>query len=207
MSYTRILCQDHFTQGQVNRMKICLNQYQLLQNFLVPDNLTLSNTIVAGQTKLYDVRTDLTTTNLIVNSFGNLTLRAGNEVKIEPGAVINSGSSFHAYIDTQCSTIDQNNSARTVKKENITQINSLEIFTEIKIAPNPSNGNFRLQTVTIKGYAREIIIRDILGRVISVVENPQQYEFDFNLEKELPGLYIINVYYETEVLSKKIILD
>ena len=128
-------------------MRSIIANSALLQNTLVPDDLALDNvTISAGQTDLYDVAHTMDVTNLTVQTGGDLTLRAGDRITIDPGSFIE--GKFIATIDGQCNTIDYQNSAKTddTARQNNETVNELaeEAEYDLKIYPNPAAGIFTI---------------------------------------------------------------
>lgn len=84
--------------------------------------------------------------------------------------------------------------------------NALSELTEIiSLYPNPTNGTFILKANDNLEFPKQIIIRDVMGRNVKVIDKPAAYEHEFNLEKESPGIYMITVYYTDKLISKRII--
>lgn len=153
------------------------------------------------------------------------------KIVIKPGTYFKPGSFVHVVAtNVQCSdnliagddidffctanvsmkTVGQNTPSnpniQNTKKENIHDNFSDKIFeTSFAVMPNPTNGTFKLQANNNLEYPKQIIIRDVLGRNVAVIENMNTYEYEFNLEKESPGIYMITVYYTDKVISKRVI--
>ncbi len=148
MCYSPPDCMTHFTSGQGDRMRLMIANSTLLQNVIVPNSLTISSlTVGSGSTKLYDVLNDLTVqTSVTVQSGGTLTLRAGESIYLQNDFSADNSSSWHAYIDNTCSTIDANNSAKGTnltnigkKSSSILPVMNIGSLFGLKIYPNPAN--------------------------------------------------------------------
>lgn len=154
-------CLKYFTPQQVNRMKTLIQTHPILQPVKVPDNLILNPlTVNNGETKLYDVVNKLEAYNLTVNPGATLTLRAGKEIIIGPNTHIKSGSSFRAYIDTVCSTVDTYNSA--IVEQVKTKQKETESQREILVYPNPTSCLLYIETP----YELTYEIYNVLGNKI-----------------------------------------
>jgi Zn-dependent metalloprotease len=73
------------------------------------------------------------------------------------------------------------------------------------IIPNPTNGAFKVATDNSIEYPKQIIVRDVMGRNVKVIDNPISFETEINIETQNAGVYMISVYYSDKVLSKRII--
>lgn len=123
---------------------------------------------------------------------------------------IKSGSEFHAYIAPACSGgARMGNPNQTSTNENFLEKTSSNQYTksDFVIMPNPTTGIFKLQTNTDLEYPKQIIIRNVMGQTIRNIENVSSFENEFNLSKENAGIYVINVYYNDKVMSKRIIIE
>lgn len=116
----------------------------------------------------------------------------------------NRGGAVRCYTDNQ---ISYKNFADTCNYIFIpTSVNELSDSNVIyKLYPNPTSGTFILKPNNNLEYPKQIIIRDVMGRNVKVIDKPAGYEHELNLEKEPSGIYMITVYYSDKVISKRII--
>jgi hypothetical protein len=215
MGYVAPTCMQLFTNGQGERMRTMIANSSLLQGVTVPNTLTVNNvTIGAGVTRLYDVLNYLTAQNVLVNSGGSLTLRAGQDIVLTNGFQAASGSSFHAYMDNACSTIDQPNAARKSitgippQQSGNTEISEPGALTA-DIYPNPVNGVANI--IVNAGEARFIEVKAISASGVLLksmkypvtVKGAQRIQWDVSGFAQ--GIYVIQISDGTRVINKKVI--
>ena len=81
------------------------------------------------------------------------------------------------------------------------------LSTNFSIAPNPSNGNFKINLNTAL-YAYSVEIFDVTGRSIFEKNyNNQELEQSISLENKISGIYFINIKSQGAMLTKKIIIN
>ncbi len=82
---------------------------------------------------------------------------------------------------------------------------------ETNLFPNPSNGNSTLQFYLPKSSNIEIVIYDILGNKIEVVENEHcsagKYLFDLNVSDYISGIYTISITTDYSKSIEKLIIN
>lgn len=106
MAYVEPHCMQNFTNGQGARMRNAIAQTSLLQGVTVPDNLVLTNLSISNQ-QLYSTLTSVTAnTNVTAQSGSTATFRAEELVVLGNGFSAVSGSTFHAYIQSVCNSIN-----------------------------------------------------------------------------------------------------
>ncbi|OJV25454.1 MAG: hypothetical protein BGO32_00070 [Bacteroidetes bacterium 37-13] len=213
MAYIPPSCMQSHTIGQKNRMFSIIANSSLLQNSLVSDYYTLANTTVSsGQDVLYDTQVGITTQgNVTVLSGGKLTLRAGEEIILNNGFIAETGSVFIAEINSQCSTIDHNNSAKTdetvVANASFNENNN--IAQSLSIYPNPSHGKFNIDFYpsdeTIYFSVVDMVGQNVLDFKKTYVAGQTIETLDLSNQAE--GIYIVTIkgmYYN---IAQKIILQ
>lgn len=165
----------------------------------------------------YQYNNKIEVQNFTANSGSDVTITSNTEIALLPNDDFNQGSIVNLYITPACvggarlgNTANPRNeglsseAARTLSQET-KNLNVNESQFSFAVIPNPTNGTFKLQTSNNLEYPKQIIIRDVMGRNVKIIDNPNAYEHEFNLEKESPGIYMINVYYTDKVISKRII--
>ncbi len=175
------------------------------------------NLIVNSPTTTYKYNSKVSLQNVSVNSGGVLDVSSNTEVEVLADFNSHSGSIADLYIaPSGCSgsarfgnttpdrTIGSGNGMPT---EFASEKDNKQFFKETNflIMPNPTTGFFKLQLDNSLEYPQKIIIRDVLGRIIKSVEHPDSFEFEFSLANEKEGVYVINVYYNDKVISKRVI--
>ena len=183
MSYTTPNCMQSHTPNQGQRIRNTIANSNWLQSVVVPQNITYNNlSIETSQNFLYDVQSSISLkSNNKILSNGNLILRAGENISIEPNFEAAFGSTLILQIERTCGTIDVTNSARTgfFDVSIISEPSSLQPY------PNPiSEGilNFGKVAETYNLYNSQ-------GVLISQGQNVDGVNVD-NLES---GIYLIIV--------------
>lgn len=184
--------------------------------------------ITETSNKNYNYNSRIEATNYKVNSGTTVNMTSSDYIRLSadyqynyplpatPGNVeIKLGSEFHAYIATGCvggarfgnNTQGKNHDS---SNETLTQVmNNKDQFAKpassFLVMPNPTNGAFKLQLDNGLEYPKQIVIRDVLGRIVTSVDNPDSYDYEFSLSGEKDGVYMVIVYYSDNVFSKRII--
>lgn len=188
-----------------------------------PTDLDLTETGAYSSNEFKEAENDITSDAIV---FGNLnvTYRAGNEIHLNPGFMVQntfaSSNYFHGFIHA-CnqpgnsfmrynpnntlagvnSSVTDNAIANDVKlrqkKENTE--------TEIKVFPNPNNGTFTIHILNSFNPENGVEICDLMGRVVfSKGLIKQQEVLDLNLEN---GTYLIKYYDAIKAQSQAIIIN
>lgn len=147
--------------------------------------------------------------NVTVNN-GPLYVTSNTEIELLPNININNGSIADLYIaPSPCvggarfgNFGNQNNTSNQNSTNPEIKVTSPISFL---IIPNPSNGTFKVATDNSIEYPKQIIVRDVMGRNVKVIDNPISFETEINIETQNAGVYMISVYYSDKVLSKRII--
>lgn len=184
-------------------------------------NLTLGNRdVVYDQT--FDVKNILTidpsttttsfadpvinTPNFIIRPNTNVNILAGEAIVLKPGFSSLSGSNTKiAIINTGCEA------AGRFSNPNFIDVLDKKIVPDLDITifPNPSSdGHLNLRVTTVESGSIEILIFDILGKVILNVNQQTlpvgESSFDFDLES---GIYIIKTNFKERTISQKVIVN
>ena len=77
----------------------------------------------------------------------------------------------------------------------------------VSVAPNPSNGTFSLvpENIDLKDF-RSITIYNGMGTVIYRSENPAMLGSSIHLDQAVPGVYMLQIVLNDQVLSQKFII-
>ncbi|MEZ4937775.1 MAG: T9SS type A sorting domain-containing protein [Crocinitomicaceae bacterium] len=153
-----------------------------------------------------------------IKESGDITTHAGKEVYIGNGFHVESGAYWHAYVywdgcNIQRSTIADNEGGRSDNLEdyhndfhgsNEATINHSSEFSNMKVFPNPSKGEF---TIELDQGFKDIIIevRDLLGKLVYTSNNSGRiHSVNTNLKG---GIYFVHCIVQGKVRTKKIVLE
>jgi len=144
-------------------------------------------------------------------------MKAGHEIRLEPGFHAHAGSDFHAFIDyVACTSIQRlgthNESNNNSNIETFSKNRKSEYF----LSPNPSTGIFSLQ---LNENAGEVFIYNPLGQVVYEMDNikwpmangntsainPQPLTID--ISSRPAGIYFIKVISEGNIYTEKVVLQ
>lgn len=210
MAYVPPGCMTHFTTGQGTRMRSMLANSAVLANIIVPNSLTITSlTLNSGNNRLYDVLDDLTAqTSVVVNSGGNLTLRAGQNVYLKNGFHAKAGSSFRGYIETACSTTGSSNSAVALDTNSHIP-DGLENNFQVDLRPNPATQIVNLYVSADKSTTVNVKLVSQSGVIIKEL-NQKTHANGMNAISlqiaDIPtGVYFIRVYNGRNVVVKKLV--
>jgi hypothetical protein len=196
----------HVSSNQINYpIQVCCRSQMSIVNQITSTNIDNQQAAIS-----------IDASNIIDNG-ASARYHAGGEVKLSTGFSATPGSYFHGYIENctgvfnRMSNTDNtnnngngNNVAVSKQDEIINNILPTELK-NIDLYPNPNNGEFKLSLNKNEGLPKSIIIRDAQGIEIKSIQNPTQYDYDFNLTDLSDGLYIINAFYKDKVVSKRFI--
>lgn len=165
----------------------------------VPENRELDDESIAdGDTECFDALQNITVLDFSVEAGGSATLIAGQNIVLLPGARIEPGGYFHAYI-TQDDTYCAGPVAKELDAEEVivaaaeTPVRIREdLFFEV--FPNPTQGSFTLELTSVDPEQnRTVEVLTMLGRRLHIQALPPQRQHTLSLEGHPPGLYIIRV--------------
>ncbi|NLN96449.1 MAG: T9SS type A sorting domain-containing protein, partial [Bacteroidales bacterium] len=162
----------------------------------VPTTLTLENiTVEIDDVMCFGASEVLTVSDVVVKDGGDLTLIAGQSIKLLPGFTVEEGGYLHAYIsDTYCANptplVVAKDSESTLP-ETITEL--IEDNLLFKVYPNPTLDNFTLDMIDYD-EAITVEVYDLLGDRIIIKQLSGAKKYEFNLTKQARGVYIIRVF-------------
>ncbi len=173
----------------------------------VPTALTLEDiTVEIDDVMCFGASEVLTVSDVVVKAGGDLTLIAGQSVKLLPGFRVEEGGYLHAYIsDTYCA----NPTPLVVAKDSESTLP--EVISEIpeghsffRVYPNPTLSTF---TLDMYDYESEIIVEiyNMVGSKIMSKEVSGFSKYVFDLSKQHGGIYIIRVLKGNETAVERII--
>lgn len=170
---------------------------------------------VASGVENFQYNSKIEVQNFTAQNGSDVTITSNTEIALLPSDNFNQGAIANLFIAPACAggarfgnpasgkNTDQTfNSSISSASDKLSNPNETSNY--FLISPNPSHGIFKLQLDNNLQYPKQIVIRDVMGRSVKIIDNPS-YEEDVNLEKESPGIYMINVYYDNKVISKRII--
>jgi hypothetical protein len=76
---------------------------------------------------------------------------------------------------------------------------------KISISPNPGKGVFNIQCSNFK--VQSLAVYDVLGNIILNNFEPGTLNFELNLSGQPKGIYLLKIYSDKEVLTKKLVLE
>jgi hypothetical protein len=165
------------------------------------------------------------TSQFIVHSGGNLTLKAGKEIVIRPCTAILSGSVFRAHIeDLDCSDLvmlsdtESEYDASICSSQNpplAKQVSSIKYNlynqTNIKITPNPFTVDTRISISLSSPDIITLTVYDILGNQIATLADGEalsagSHNFSFSGQNINSGVYYVVMSSSTERISRPLML-
>ena len=172
---------------------------------------------------------EITTNEFIMEANTEVKMTAGASIVLGPGVHIESGSTFHAYIDellcsagsksmsvaSPINNLNNNNAqiglADTVVKEFSVENSNNDVYQNtFSISPNPFNGSTQVH-LTVAGSSHiKITITDMYGVKVNTITDKDfasgNYTFDWNASGRSPGIYFCILETPKETVSKRIIL-
>lgn len=162
----------------------------------------------------YHYNKKVTLQNVTTNPTAGLVVTSNTEIELINDINFNNGSDNELYITPACTGGARMGNPNSSANSNTDVDNTLSktrsnqiIKNDFIVMPNPTTGVFKLQTNSDLEYPKQITIRDVLGQTVYDIENPNSFENEFNLSKENAGIYMINVFYNDKVMSKRIIKE
>ncbi len=178
------------------------------------NNMYLHNKIFSGLQDFWSANT-LNVDNVIFKNTSNITLRAGQYIKITSGHIEN-GSTFHAYIDEidPCSNTNNRSLDNTYyqnilsEKMDVFNYNNISIpDLDFMVIPNPNDGNFSLKILKDIKYSYYLDILNIYGISIYQLNNIYKNEINVNLVNINDGIYFIRLMIEDKIYIKKLVIQ
>jgi hypothetical protein len=158
----------------------------------------------------YWANTYITSTRTIAGSTANeVTYKAGNYVRLDPGFTATQNSYFHAHIEPCGSTADreaEENETALVDKEWIDMDFSSLQNQYLMAQPNPFSHQTNFVFALKKPSVVSLIIKDIYGREITKIIHRQRYEegtYQANFEtNDLPAGIYTAVFLEDDAIKQ-----
>jgi hypothetical protein len=154
---------------------------------------------------------------VIIKDNSNIIFAAGESIVLGPGFSVEAGSTFDAYIkDSYCASPTQMNMVNT-SLHNMTANDKFQVTppsldtksstaNEIRISPNPSNGEFEVSTNGTSLQNARIRIFDLMGNTIYNDYISTGDMKKISIDKQPVGIYLLNVTdNEGQITTRKII--
>lgn len=180
----------------------------------IPDDREIDGlTIEEGESECYDAYNNIIVQNLTVETGGELTLIAGNSIKIQPGSHIKNGAYFQAHITTnnsfcggQIIPLSSYVSPGTINNMKALAEDIMTTTAGFRVYPNPTIGQFRLALNDFNENSKiKIEIISPLGESIISVEPPEMKQYLFDLSARQPGMYFIRITQDDDIGIVKLI--
>jgi len=180
----------------------------------VPENTVVQNVVVtSGQTQCFNATNMITVagsgTTFLVETGGNATFIAGQNILYLPGTTVQPGGYMHGYIAPNgpwCGT-----QAPSIPSSSIVagtgDISPAGAENWIRVYPNPTDGRFTLEIFGVdEKLSSDVLIRNMLGATVLKEDFGGQNKRIFDLENRPPGVYLITLTKGTLKGTAKIIL-
>jgi len=199
-----------FGNGGRNNARRIRDTHIFLRNYrVVPDNLFLqSETIEDDFISNHLARNIIHTnnSNIFYEAGSEGRMRAANEIILSPGVIIEEGSDFRAYIDTESCIVNRRIDNNSIEGTAIIEQESNEDFIlEMDIYPNPTKNILHL--ILSKKIENSIIeIFDFnSGTLVQKKEYQNSKTIELNLSNLPNGIYILKLSHENGIITKQII--
>lgn len=190
---------------------------------VVCENSGIAPGIIAGKT----ITTDASCNFTISGSSQPIEMKATEEITLKPGFSSELNSDFYAHL-TDCEDYEvrsqnansnnsesngyNNNQLTNESIANIGQLQSIKPetinnFLELRIFPNPSNGEFSISPSTREAEISEIVLQNILGKPIPFSQTKTTDEIRINISNQPKGVYLLKITCKGKVFMKKIIFN
>jgi len=153
---------------------------------------------------------------VIIQNLAVVDFIAGNSIHFLPGFLAQSGSQVHGYISTDglfCSVpfmssiVEAPPQEKEVKfTEQLKENDNLFLEMQVKVYPNPNNGNFTIDLINFENKA-SISIYDLTGSMFfeSKMEHSTSNELNFSFLRK--GIYFVKVTSNDKQFVKKICVN
>lgn len=186
--------------------------YEARNNIIAGFDIYASNTFPIGSnTYVHNLTAN---GNVLIESRTDVDFRAGNEIHLKPGFEAHYGAQFHAYINPYEESCPDNlkmfssiSSSTVANKKPVHTIETKAKNEDIRIYPNPSDGDFTIQFNSTISSDQTVSIYDLSGKNI---KNYTNHIFEgsnvitINLGPYDAGIYYLKISGIEEV--KKIII-
>ena len=210
MAYIPPNCMQLHTTGQSIRMKEIIANSPILQKVVVPNTLTLLDSI--NGTNFYDAVGIITSTQVIESA--SISYKAGTEIVLQDGFHASSGSTFTAQIETlDCNgasspllSPQRDEDYNDIILEEFTPLSQLQIPHKINILPNPNSGTFQIETNFPLSEISNLKISNLIGTTI--YETQHVTEQPIQLPNSTSGLFfVVIILKDGSVLTQKMVVQ
>ncbi|MBS1652114.1 MAG: T9SS type A sorting domain-containing protein [Bacteroidetes bacterium] len=177
------------------------------------------NMVYNRDTNYLETKSNITSVSTIANN-STINYKAGGQVNLQPGFSVNANSSnsfFHAFIhncNISGNSFRQNSGGQSNTDKNTSIYNNSAQWNSsikeknndyLKIIPNPTTGTFRLLLNSSSELPKTISIFDAKGMLIKSINNPAEFEYNFNMNDLTNGLYNIIAFYSKHTESVRLV--
>ncbi|HAD34437.1 MAG TPA: hypothetical protein DCF44_08060, partial [Chitinophagaceae bacterium] len=158
--------------------------------------------------------------NVTTNPGALFYVSSNTEIELTNDINMNSGTWAELYITPQCAggaRAGNNEETPSIQESSLESFSienskkpslnsSVNMYKDIAVRPNPTNGDFQLSLGNSEnGNPTKVVVRNIEGKEIQTISNPSKELYELSLTKEPSGVYMISIYYDKNVVNKKII--
>ena len=204
--------------GRINAKKALESVPEIVYNRSI-------NNIVVNNMQIVYARNQIEASNYTMNSGSSVIFKAGNNIKLNTGFKVNSGSNFKAYIgyvQQPCSQIyimqdedlySQSDSSdiNISSKIKYSNTDSAHFEIELQTYPNPFHEDVTIEFTTKKFYNQLIVyITDVSGRIVKELTNSTnnpigKYSIVTNMNGCDSNVYVVVVAADGVLTTEKII--
>ncbi|MEI7980640.1 MAG: T9SS type A sorting domain-containing protein, partial [Bacteroidota bacterium] len=174
-------------------------EFNVTVNPSIPENLTVAGTVTGSEVKCYNATLTITVagnnTTFLVETGGDATLIAGQNIIFLPGTTVQPGGHLLAYITTTsdyCGVVKAPSMVNSETKQ--LEVISDEQKPVFRAFPNPTDGKFILELNGIDDAVQTYIeVYRMTGELVSKVTLTGETRHQFNLEGQPTGIYILRI--------------
>ncbi len=172
--------------------------------------INITNETISSPTTDYHYNSSINIQNVTVTGSGELNVSSNQQIRVTPSFASNIGGETHLYIAAGCEGGARPNNSSSSQNQDTTDSSSVikqniaDRNLNFSISPNPSNGLFVVELDNNREYPTQIVVRDVLGRVVKTIVNPKEYKQEISLYNENNGVYVISVYYNDKIINERL---
>lgn len=173
-----------------------------------PTTVIVTDPVLSGNTDRRQANHSIVASN-VVNGGATAKYHGGSYVYLTAGFGAMPESNVHFYPEICTSTYQRKalqNEANAGQEDMLSEENTFAtdpFF--LNIFPNPTNNRFKISLDKSKDLPVSISLKDLLGKELRVITNPESYECEFDLSDFSRGVYLLNINYPEKTIAKKII--